>query len=89
MCSNNKGSEYIQWENLRSPIFISDIVPILSSLTGGPPGKGGGQQDKNDGGALNFDPGYMEKKSGTVQIKRKYGVLGFYLGELRETIYES
>lgn len=73
MCSNNKGSEYIQWENLRSPIFISDIVPILSSLTGGPPGKGGGQQDKNDGGALNFDPGYMEKKVEQYKLKGNMG----------------
>lgn len=73
MCSNNKGSEYIQWENLRSPIFISDIVPILSSLTGGPPGKGGGQQDKNDGGALNFDPGYTEKKVEQYKLKGNMG----------------
>lgn len=38
------------------------IFRILLSLTGGPGGKGGGQQDKNDGGALNFDPDYMVKK---------------------------
>lgn len=51
----------------------SDIVPILSSLTGGPPGKGGGQQDKNDGGALNFDPGYTEKKVEQYKLKGNMG----------------
>jgi len=62
MCSKNTGSEHIQLENLRSPPFISDtFFLILLSLTGGPAGKGGGQQDKNDGDALNFDPAYIKK----------------------------
>lgn len=64
MCSKNTGSEHIPLEKLRSPVLISDtFFLILLSLTGGPARKGGGQQDKNDGGALNFDPGYIEKKT--------------------------
>lgn len=47
------------WEHQRTPI---PIFPILLLLTGGPAGKGGGQQDKNDGGTLNFDPDYVGKK---------------------------
>lgn len=60
---------------MRKPEITNTHLPlILLSLTGGPAGKGGGQQDKNDGGTLNFDPGYTgEKKIGTVQIKREFG----------------
>lgn len=62
MCSKNTGSKYIQLENSRSSILISDaFFLVLLPLTGGPAGKGGGQQNKNDGGAPNFDPGYIEK----------------------------
>lgn len=61
-CSKNTGNKHIQSENFRSPILISDtFFLILPSLTGGPAGKGGGQKDKNDGGALNFDSGYNKK----------------------------
>lgn len=33
-------------------------------INGGPAGKGGGQQDKNDGGALNFDPDLLKPGAG-------------------------
>lgn len=65
MCSRNTfGGKHIQLESLRSPLLIPKTFFLLFlSLTGGPAGKGGGQQDKNDGDALNFDPGYEKSKS--------------------------
>lgn len=67
---------------MRKPEITILIFPILLSLTGGPAGKGGGQQDKNDGGALNFDPDYDGEKKWNNTIKREFEVKGFGLREL-------